>query len=364
MERNAILHALNIEEIPSYYQEVYRQSLYRWDHIAKPIEGLGKLEELIARIAGITGDIEADVEKKGVLVFCADNGIVAEGVSQSGQEVTAIVSSNIARDNASINRMARHAGAEVFAVNMGIYEETDCPFFKAPRLMKGTNDFLKEPAMTEETALSAMKVGMDCVKELKEKGFKLLALGEMGIGNTTTSAALAAVLLEISAQEVTGRGAGLSLEGLSRKVQVIETAIRKYGLQADQPFRALCTVGGLDICGMVGACLGAAVYRLPVVLDGLITAVAALTAEALLPGVKAYLLPSHLGKEPAMAWIYDRLHMEPVIHGNLKLGEGTGAVMLFPLLDLAKTVYGEYQTFGDISMEPYEKYDIESEMSL
>ena len=179
----------------------------------------------------------------------------------------------------------------------------------------------------------------------------------MGIGNTTTSSAIASVMLEQPPEAVTGRGAGLSGEGLERKIQVIQKAIVLHGPDREKPLEVLSALGGLDIAAMTGFLLGGAIYRIPVVLDGMISAVAALLAAALCPGVTDYLLPSHLGKEPACRLVMERLGFEPVIHGQLALGEGTGAVMLFPLLDMAASVYEENSTFADIKIKAYESFE-------
>jgi nicotinate-nucleotide--dimethylbenzimidazole phosphoribosyltransferase len=197
---------------------------------------------------------------------------------------------------------------------------------------------------------------MELVRMCKEKGYTLLATGEMGIGNTTTSSAVAAALLGCEVEAITGRGAGLSREGLNHKIEVIKTALRKYELKQDEPLRALETVGGLDLAGLVGVFLGGAVYHIPVVLDGVISAVAALTAERLVPGVKNYMIPSHAGKEPATEKILQELSLQPVIRADLALGEGTGAVMMFALLDMAMALYDSTTTFQAARIEQYERY--------
>ena len=178
----------------------------------------------------------------------------------------------------------------------------------------------------------------------------------MGIGNTTTSSAIAAALLKCDPQKVTGRGAGLSNQGLSRKQQVIAGAIEKYDLYKADALTILSTVGGLDIAGLTGVCVGGAVYHIPIVLDGLISMAAALVAERILPGVKAYLIPSHKGKEPASQLIAEELGLNPVIDAGLALGEGTGAVMMFSLLDMAMSIYENKTTFSNIEVEQYERF--------
>ncbi len=343
-----------------------------WNKIAKPLHGLGLLEDALVQIAAIQGTEDISLEKKAVIVMCADNGIIEEGISQSGYEVTTVVTGNIAKGLASVNRMASCAGADVFPVDVGMKEDLQLPGLLVKKTRNGTCNFLKEPAMEDRDMLAALQAGVEMVEKLASEGYRLLALGEMGIGNTTTSSALASVMLGVPAEKVTGPGAGLDKEGVRHKTEVIDRAIAAWRLESAGPLqeggeqvretqrretlRALRTVGGLDLCALTGACIGGAVFRVPVVLDGLITAVAALAACRLLPGVRDFLLPSHLGKEPAMAAIYEELKAVPVIHARLALGEGTGAVALFPLLDMACQVYRENATFGDLEMDAYEDY--------
>ena len=204
--------------------------------------------------------------------------------------------------------------------------------------------------------LAAIRAGVETAKMLGRKGYHIVALGEMGIGNTTTSSAVASVPLERPAEQVTGPGAGLDQEGVRHKAQVIASAVAAYGLRKEETLRTLQTVGGFDLCALAGVCIGGAVYGLAVVLDGLITSVAALAACRLIPEVRDYLLASHLGKEPAMAAILEELGLKPIIHANLALGEGTGAVSFFPLLDMAYQVYRENATFEELDMDAYQDY--------
>lgn len=327
-----------------------------WDRVAKPLDGLGDFEELLARIGAILRTTEIDISKKAVIVMCADNGIVEEGISQSGQEVTAAVTENLGKRNTSVCKMAKAAGADILPVDIGVNTEQTFPGVMNRKIRRGTKNFLIQPAMTEDEARQAILVGMDCVKECKDAGYTLLGTGEMGIGNTTTSAAMAAALLSCEPDLVTGRGAGLSDEGLQRKRKVIKAALEKYQLKASEPMEILCTVGGLDIAGMCGVFLGGAKYHIPVVADGVISAIAALTAERLCPGTKDYIIPSHRGKEPALDRIMKELGLNPVIDAKLALGEGTGAVMMFSLLDLAMTLYENGATFGDFEIEAYHRF--------
>lgn len=328
----------------------------RWDGIAKPLNGMGRFEEMISKIAGIQGTEDISLGRKAVVVFCADNGVVEEGVTQTDSSVTAVVTENFAKGIASVNRMACLAGADVLPVDMGVAGNVCEPGVRNCKIAPGTKNMRREPAMSLEQALEAIHVGVSIAGELKNTGYHILAVGEMGIGNTTTSSALASILLDQPVDAVTGRGAGLSGEGLQRKIQVIREALALHKPRADRPLELLSAVGGFDIAGMCGLMLGGAVYRIPVVLDGMISMAAALLAKAFCPLVTDYLIASHIGKEPVCVPALEKLGLEAVICGNLALGEGTGAVMLFPLLDMAGAVYRENSTFAEIEIDAYEKF--------
>ncbi len=326
-----------------------------WDKVAKPLDGLGVFEKLLARIGAVNGTEDIDISKKIVIVMCADNGVVKEGISQSGQEVTAAVTRNLGIHNTSVCKMAEAVHADILPVDIGINSDEIFRGVRCSKVRKGTGNFAKEPAMTEKDALAAINTGISIVKECKEKGYKLIGTGEMGIGNTTTSSAMAAAFLNKTASFTTGRGAGLDDRGLAKKISIIDDAIEKYELRNADTMKILTSVGGLDIAGLCGVFIGGAVYHIPVVVDGVISAVAALTAERLCPGTKEYMIPSHKGKEPAAILLMDKLGLTPVIDAELALGEGTGAVMMFSLLDTAMTLYQSGATFDDFKIEQYER---------
>ena len=335
---------------------IYRKVLDNWDRAAKPLDGMGRFEILTARIGAVLGTEEIDISRKAVVVMCSDNGIVEEGISQSGQEVTAAVARELGRGGSSVGKLAAAVGADVIPIDIGINREDVIPGVADWKIRRGTRNFRKEPAMTRQEAVKGIFMGIEAAARCKESGYGLIAAGEMGIGNTTTSSAAAAALLGCEAGKVTGRGAGLSDKGLARKRQVIEEALERYGLRGEGPLKVLETVGGYDIAGLAGLCIGGGLYHIPVVLDGVISMTAAVMAKRLFPETVHYLIPSHKGKEPAVAMLVRELGLEPVIDGNMALGEGTGAVMMMGLLDLALTIYSKRTTFGDIRVEPYERY--------
>lgn len=328
-----------------------QQAQKRWDLVAKPLHSLGRLEDLIVQIAGVQQTADVRIDKRCALVFCADHGVVAEGVTQSGSEVTALVAKSIADGTANINLMAGVSRTDVFAVDMGMLGAV--PGVIDRRIAAGTQNMAQTAAMTREQAQQALQAGMDLVGEMKARGYQLIATGEMGIGNTTASTAIACVLLGCTPEELTGRGAGLSDAGLGRKRSAIRRALQWNQPDEHDPVDVLAKVGGFEIAGMAGAFLGGMQHRIPVVIDGVISAVAALIAARICPETVDFMLPSHMSREPAMVRIMEELHMRPILHADMALGEGTGAVALVPMLDMALRVYHGTHTFDDLGMDAY-----------
>lgn len=328
----------------------------RWAHVAKPLNSLGVLEDDIVKIAGIRGTSRVDIGKRALLILCGDNGVVEEGITQAGQEVTAVVTENMTKGNSSVCIMADRAGMDVFPVDMGVARDLKSGL-RHPLILRkiayGTNNFLKEPAMTREETVRSIETGIRLVAELAEKGYQLIATGEMGIGNTTTSSAVCSILLNRDPEELTGRGAGLDDEGLRRKLAVVKEAVDKYGPECRDGVDILAKVGGFDLAGLTGVFLGGAVCRVPVLVDGFISAASALCAERIYPGCKDYMLASHVSAEPAGRLLLDELGLTPLIQAGMCLGEGTGAVASVPLLDMAADVYTKMSSFEEIHIEEY-----------
>ncbi len=329
-----------------------REARDRWNGIAKPIGSLGLLEDAVTQIAGLTGSAKVRLGKRAVLVMCADNGVVAEGVTQTGQEVTALVAGNMVKHDSSVCRMAQVAHAEVYPIDMGMI--APAPGVRDEHILRGTGNIAVGPAMTREEAARAVEKGIELVGELKAKGYSIIATGEMGIGNTTTASAMLAAFLELEPALVTGRGAGLSDEGLRRKVNAIERALKVNRPDPADGLDVLGKVGGLDIAGMCGTFLGGAIHRIPVLVDGFISAVAALCALRIAPESRQAMLAAHVSAEPAARMVLEALDLKPLISAGLRLGEGTGAVAALPLLDMAMAVYDGMVTFDNIGMEAYE----------
>lgn len=329
------------------------QAKLRWDSIAKPLGGLGLLEGMISRIAGMRGTADVQLRKRTAVVMCADNGVVCEGVSQSDSSVTAAVAREIAQGRSSVNLLAAQFGAEVIAVDIGMNSDVGDERILNRKTAYGTGNIAAGPAMTHEQARQAVDSGIRLARELSQRGTDILITGEMGIGNTTTAAALASVILGISPEKAAGRGAGLDSAGLSRKISVIKRAIAVNSPDPDDPLDILSKLGGFDICGMAGLFLGGAECGLPVVTDGVISAAAACIADMISPGCRDFMLPSHVSNEPAARLLLERLGLSAPITAGFHLGEGTGGVMLLPLLDGALAVYNGAHRFADMNMERY-----------
>lgn len=322
----------------------------RWDSIAKPLGSLGLLEEMITRLAGIQGRPDIQIDQRTILVMCADNGVLAQGVAQTPGEITAVMAGFIAAGRSSVGIMADRAGAHVLTVDMGMFHPLLDAGLLDRRLAAGTKDMTRGPAMSRQEAQRAILAGVNLVADLKIKGDQLLLTGEMGIGNTTTASALASQLLDLDVETVTGRGAGLSDQGLARKIQAIQKAVAINRPDPDDPLDLLHKLGGFDIAGLCGVFLGAALHGLPVLIDGFISAVSALLAARFCPWSKNYFLASHLSAEPASRAVLDALELAPLIQAGMRLGEGTGAVAALPLLDMALSVYRDLITYEAIGM--------------
>lgn len=342
------------ERIAPLSQEAMRRARRRWDSIAKPLHSLGLLEDAVVQIAGITGDPSYSIGRRAVAVFCADNGVVEEGVTQAGSEITALVAKNFTQGRASVCKMARVAHADVLPVDVGM--KTDVEGVERRKTARGTGNMTHGPAMTPQQARAAVEAGIDVARGLKERGFRIAATGEMGIGNTTTSSAVVCVLLGAEISDVTGRGSGLSDEGLLRKRRAIARAIRVNRPDPADPLDVLAKVGGFDLAALTGFFLGCAAIRLPVLMDGFISAAAALAATRIAPLCADYILASHESAEPAGKLLLRRLGKSPLITAGMCLGEGTGAVAALPLLDMAFAVYRDMSTFGEIEMEAYRPF--------
>jgi len=328
----------------------------RLANMAKPLGSLGLFEDIIIKLAGIYGEPMFSTEKGAVVVFCADHGVTAQGVTQTGSAVTAIMARGFVSGKTAVCKMAEHCGISVIAADVGMFIELDLPGLLRHKPSRGTNDFSRGCAMTAEQAIDLIDYGISLVEELKAKGYNLFAAGEMGIGNTSAAAACAAVLLGLPLEDIVGRGAGLSDEGLARKTEVLKKAIEYNKPNPQNALEVLAALGGFELAAMLGLFIGGVVHRVPVIIDGLISSVAALIAVRLCPACRSYMLASHITAEPAGDKILAELELDAPICAELRLGEGTGAVLAVALLAPVLHTYKTMATFDEMQIDEYRPY--------
>ncbi|MDR3708038.1 MAG: nicotinate-nucleotide--dimethylbenzimidazole phosphoribosyltransferase [Capsulimonadaceae bacterium] len=322
--------------------------------LTKPTGSLGRLEELSVQLAGITGKAIPDIEPPVILVFAGDHGVAsARGVSAYPPEVTAQMVLNYAAGGAVVCVLARQAGARVAAVDIGVMSELpQNGTYIHRRVKSGADDWTKGPAMSEEEALAALMAGADIVAEQATKGLGLLALGEMGIGNTATSSALLAALLGLAAEDVTGRGTGVDDAGYQRKIAAVKEGLALHAdvVRSGDPVAILAALGGLEIAGMSGAMIAAASRRVPVIVDGFICSVSALIAVRICPAVREYLIPSHRSEECGQRLALEAIGLKPYFDMQMRLGEGSGAALAIPIVRSSVAVLRETATFAEASV--------------
>ena len=341
----------------------------RWDSIQKPIDGLGDFEKVISKILAINETLHIENLKKVLVIMCGDHGVVEEGVSQSGQEVTLSVAKVLGENRSTASKLAAFAGVDVVPVDVGINTTEIVNGVRNCKVKCGTNNFSKEPAMTQDETLAAIEVGVMLAKECKEKGYNIIASGEMGIGNTTAGTTMLCALTGVEVSDILGRGAGLSDEGLLRKKHVIETSLIKFGFnhevcakvstedKREFALNVLSKVGGLELAAMTGLFIGGAAYSIPVMLDGALSAVSALVAEMIIPGCKEYMIASHSGREKSTGYVLNMLGLRPLLNGDMALGEGTGALMTMPLIDMAFDFFNNALSFDDGNVKQYIRHN-------
>jgi nicotinate-nucleotide--dimethylbenzimidazole phosphoribosyltransferase len=320
----------------------------RQDQLTKPTGSLGRLEALSIQIAGITRNARPHLRQPAVIVMAADHGVARKGVSAYPAEVTPQMVLNFLTGGAAINVLARHVGARVVVVDIGVGTELPAqPGLIARKVAPGTADFSTQPAMTCEQAECAVLTGIEIVNQEIDNGADAIATGDMGIGNTTPSSAIVAAMTGYPVAQVTGRGTGVDDSGLARKVAVIEYALALHQPNPLDGWDVLCKVGGFEIGGLAGVMIGAAARRVPVLVDGFISGAAALIACAIAPAVQPYLIAAHRSVEIGHRVMLDHLHLEPLLDLNLRLGEGTGAALGLSLCSAACKLLDEMATFGE-----------------
>lgn len=320
----------------------------RQAQLAKPPGSLGRLEELSIQLAGITGKVHYSVEKKHLLVFAADNGVFEEGVASSPQSVTLMQTINLTRAKTGASVLAKHFGSAITVCDMGVNAEIRDPAVLNKKIAYGTKNMTKGPAMTREQALTAILTGIELAQNTEADVF---GIGEMGIGNTTTSSAILSVLLDADVEKVTGRGGGLTDEGLLKKKNAIRRAIEINKPNPNDVVDVLSKVGGFDIAAMCGGFIGSALTHRPVVIDGFISVVAALCAVRLCPNVRGYLIPSHASFEIGYRLAMEALHLQPIFLLGMRLGEGSGCPLAFQVLEAACAIINNMATFDQAGID-------------
>jgi len=317
------------------------------DHLTKPPGSLGRLEDLAARYCLVTGTAEPRIGRKRIVTFAGDHGVAAEGVSAFPAEVTPQMVRNMLAGGAAVNVLARHVGADVQVVDIGVNDPLEgAESLIAAKVRAGTANIVQGPAMTEEEAARAIEVGTGLAEAAHEAGVTLIGTGEMGIANTTPSAALAAALLPCEPEEITGRGTGIDDARLAHKIGVVRRALQVNAERLGDPLGALAAVGGFEIAGICGLVLGGAACRMAVVVDGFISSAGALVACRMNEHVGDYLFFSHASAEAGHALLLQRLGVEPILDLGMRLGEGTGAALAMSVIEAAVKVYNEMATFG------------------
>lgn len=367
---------------PGAVEKAKEAAVAHWNSLAKPLGSLGLLEDMIVQIAGLTGDPDVRLDKRTLLILCGDHGVIANGVTQTDASVTAAVAKALGEGTSTVSFLVKGQNIDVVPVDIGMLPHPVFDGVLDRNVRRGTGDLSREPAMTREECVRAIQTGIKLVQEEKDRGTQIILTGEMGIGNTTATAAVASVLLHRKPEEMTGRGSGLSEEGLARKVACVHRGIEVNKPEPTDAIDVLAKVGGLELAGLCGLCLGGAVYRMPILLDGVITLVAALCAERIRESAKLFwevlcekpggadetdfptmqeaasiddvLLASHVPAEPSGKWLVEALDLSAPIDAGLRLGEGSGAVAALLLLDMALRDYQSAHTFDALGIEAYQ----------
>jgi len=335
-------------------QKAMEQARLRQQQLTKPAGSMGRLEEIAIQMAGITHEVLPVIQRKAVIVMAADHGVTAEGVSAYPSAVTPQMVLNFLSGGAAINALARHAGAEVVVVDIGVAEELRHADLLSRKVAPGTANMVKGPAMTQEQVQESIAIGREVATSLIQRGVDLIATGDMGIGNTTASSAITACLAQVPVALVTGRGTGIDDAQLTHKIAIIEQALAYNKPDATDPLDVLAKVGGLEIAGLVGVILASAEWSIPVVIDGFISGAAALVAVQLVPMVRDYLFAGHVSVERGHHIILEQLKLTAILNLGLRLGEGTGAVLATTIIDAALRLHREMATFTEAGVSDKE----------
>jgi nicotinate-nucleotide--dimethylbenzimidazole phosphoribosyltransferase len=337
-----------LDQIKPLDRVFFKKAQSRLDNLTKPKGSLGRLEEIAARVVAITEELRPQVNRKRIYVFAGDHGVEKEGVSCYPREVTAQMVLNFLRGGAGINVLARQIGAEVQVVDIGVdHDFQGISGLIDRKIARGTGNLARGSAMSRKQAIQSLAVGLELAREARREGVNLLGCGDMGIGNTTPSSAITAVMTGESPEKITGKGTGIDPEKWRKKIKIIRAAIGKNRPQRSDPIDVLAKVGGFEIGGIAGLILGAASLRIPVVIDGFISGAGALIAAGLSPRVGEYVFASHQSVEPGHRAVLKSLRQRPLMELDLRLGEGTGAALGMGLVEAAVRILNEMAAFGE-----------------
>src|SRR3989339_1847375 len=337
-----------VKNIKPLNKILLEQTQERLDSLTKPLGSLGQLEDVAKQIVAIIGKDKPSLKNKTIFTLAGDHGVVEEGVSAYPKEVTPQMVYNFINGGAGVNVLARHVGAKVVVVDMGVGEELQVKSekLKVKKIGFGTKNFTKGPAMTREEAIKSIEIGIELVEEeVKNGGIDLIGTGDMGIGNTTPSAAIASVICNIEPEKVTGRGTGIDDKALQNKIDVIKRGIEKNKPDFNDGIDILSKIGGYEIGGLAGIMIAGASYKIPVVIDGFISGAAALIADKISPLAKQYWIAAHSSKEPGHRIMLEYLNLKPLLNLGMRLGEGTGSALAMNLIDVSLKILDEMATF-------------------
>lgn len=332
-------------------EDAKKKAKERLDNLTKPIGSLGVLEEIVIKMAGITGNIHNKIDKRNIIVMCADNGVVEEGVSACPQYFTKILTENLIKGYTGVSVLSKLTGTDVTTVDVGVNGDITLNGVLNKKINYGTKNITKEPAMTRDEAIRAIEAGIEVADSSCKKGYDILGTGEMGIGNTTTSGAVLSIFSGLNPDATCGKGAGLTDEQFEHKKEAVEKAIEINKPDKNDPIDVISKVGGFDIAGMCGCFLSAAKNRKPIVIDGLISSAAALCAVRMNPLAKEYIFPSHLSKEPGAIYMMKEIGLKPMLDLEMRLGEGSGCPLAFQVIEAALYVMDHMATFEESTLD-------------
>ncbi len=350
-----------LKQITGPNEEVKKQARDKWDSLLKPMGSLGTLEEVTIKIAGMTGKIINRIDKRAIVVMCADNGVVEEGVSSAPQIFTKVLTESMPKGITGVATLGKFTNTDVITVNLGVIGDIEDPRIINKKIKEGTQNFTKGPAMAYDEAVKSIEIGIEIGNKLYSEGYDILGTGEVGIGNTTTSAAVVSALSGLDVDLVCGKGAGLTEEQFRNKKAVIRRGIALNKPNKEDPIDVVAKVGGFDIGGMCGLFLSAAKNKKPIIVDGFISSAAAYCAVKLHPLVKEYIIPSHLSGEPGARYVMDELKLKPMFSLGMRLGEGTGCTLAFNIIEAGMYTLENMGTFDDVSMSSEPLVDIREE---